>query len=145
MLDAKYNFEPTPHSLPAASDTISTNVYDAGSAKKEFEGYSFMAPRVSFQGKVTAGAVTQFRGRLVGADDAALTQNVETIADTGLTEVIANGGLIHEEAVCNGQKTAKRYYGLIMTMVGAAGTADVSAAVTLAPQSNMVAQKAAVP
>lgn len=146
MIDVQMKFQPTVKSLVAATvNQISDNVYDAASAVKVFEGYSHHAPRLSLTGKVTAGAATQVRARLVGADDAALTTNVVTIADTGLGEVIANGASFHKECVCNGQVTAKRYYGILFDTAGAAGTADVVGTVEEAPQSNMPYQKAAVP
>lgn len=141
MQDAHLTYS-TKQSLPAAQVSNSTDVYDAGEAKKLFEGFSPKKPIFKVSGKVTAGAATQIQAKLVGADDAALTQNVVVIADTGQTAVIASGGLIDLEVACFGQTTAKRYYGVIYTMTGAGGTADVSAFVTEAPQSNMPSQVA---
>lgn len=146
MFDIQNKYQPTPKSLVAVTtDQISANVYNAGAPVKLFEGFSHHAPRLFVSGKTTAGAVTQVRVRLVGSSAAALNANLVVIADSGLGDAMANGTVFHKELVCVGQATARQYYGLLFDTAGAAGTADVVGGVKMAPQSNMVYPKAAVP
>jgi hypothetical protein len=60
-------------SLSGTSDQLSTNVYDAGSAKKLFAGRGGL--KIAVQVSAVGGTNPTFRARFVGADDAALSSN----------------------------------------------------------------------
>ena len=135
MIDAHLAFSPDKQSLPAALTTLSTNVLDCGAAKKLFEGFSHRPPSLSVIGLTTAGAPT-LQVQLVGADDAALGVNPVVLADSGIKAAAAR---FHIEIPVIGQSVAKRYYVLKYTLVGAAGTVDVTGIVGMDPQSNLLA------
>jgi hypothetical protein len=123
----------------AGVDVLSTNVYDAGSAKKVFEGHGDPDLKIDVTVTAAAGPTPNFRARLVGADNAALTTNPITIADTGVISGIVAGDLpIHRELVPQGQRTAKRYYGVIFVQSGADHTATVNAQGVANAQSNQL-------
>ena len=144
MMDRQFAFQKALKSFPAATDQICDDVYDAGSAVKVFEGYSCCPPKLTANLKCTAATPT-YRVRLVGADAANLTDNPVVLADTGVSAAMAVGDIKHIEIPVVGQTVAKRYYGIFVTLAGALGTVDGTAAVRLSPQSNMPYQKAAVP
>lgn len=144
MMDIQTAFQKALKSFPAATDQICDNVYDAGAAVKLFEGFSHNPPRMTANLKCTAATPT-YRVRLVGADDAVLTGNPIVLADTGVSAAMAVGDNVHIEIPVVGQQTAKRFYGIFVTLAGALGTVDGTAVVRQAPQSNMPYQKAAVP
>lgn len=130
--------------LTGTSDVNSTNVYDAGSAKKLFQG-SGQPVKVSGVAKCTGGTSPTFRARFVGADDAALTSNVVILADTGATGVLTSGDRVPFELTPSMQTASKRYYGVIYLDGGTAPTITVSAALVASGQTNQVEFQAAVP
>lgn len=133
--DFHFNFS-NGQSLTGTSDQNSTNVYDAGSAKKIFKGAGS-----SFEFNVSCSAIggttPTLRARLVGADDAALTSNVEIMADSGATPASPTAPFNLRLAPAN-QRTAKRYYGIIYLQGGTSPTATVSAEGGFGAQSNQV-------
>lgn len=154
MLDANFAFDVTPQTIGAANpaiDVLSTNVYDAGAAKKLFAGDSRRPGFMAVGCLVTAGTNPTLRARLVGADNDALTTNPEIIADTGAVafddagSALAANGFFHKEVPITGQKAAKRYYGIIYTP----GTVDTAVKVTgviaFEPQTGHPGKRQAVP
>ena len=135
----------------STSDTISTNVYDAGSAKKLFAGNTDL--KVSGRVTLTAGTGTlSVRARLVGADNAALSTNAEILADTGVhlnkedgATALANTDTFFFTLEANNQRAPKRYYGLIYTLGGTTPSATCDGNAMLDDQSNMAGLKAATP
>jgi len=123
--------------LTGTSDVVSTDVYDAGSAKRLFAG----APAIKGCVQVTASGGTNptFRARFVGADNAGLTTNPEIIADTGVSAALAAADIpaLYELAIGH-QKADKRYYGWIFTQGGTSPTATVNAFLADLAQSNTV-------
>lgn len=137
LLDNIFNFADQ-QSISGTSDTNSTNVHDAGSAKKVFGGNGEPAKLVVH---ITAAGGTSptVRARFVGADDAALTSNTIDIADSGFTPVLAAADLPYIiELKLAHQKTAKRYYGVIWDQAGTSPTATVNAQIASASQTNLV-------
>jgi hypothetical protein len=124
--------------LSGATSTNSTNVYNAGSAKKLFGG---AGEPVSLAVHVTAAGGTSptIQAKLVGADDSGLSSNVIVIADTGVSPALAASDLPYAlEVVPAQQKTAKQYYGVIFVQTGTSPTATVNAALTIDAQSNLL-------
>src|SRR5436190_9713968 len=118
-----------------ATDAVSTNVYNAGSAKSVFGGSG--RAKVAIHVTAAAGTTPKFRARLVGADNAALTTNPEIISDTGLSAAITAGLLpLSYELVPSNQKVAKQYYGVIVVMGGADNTCTYSANVVETSQND---------
>jgi hypothetical protein len=154
MTSAEFLFEPTPKDMTVGTaDLISSNVFDAGSAKKLFGGNSLRPPVLQVGYKITAGTgALSFRVRFVGADNAALTTKPEIIADTGVQTVEPDGQtafVVGDQVFyalhLQGQRTAKRYYGVITTMGTADQDGEYTAVITEGPQTNMPGRKAAVP
>lgn len=153
ILDLSFALEDTLRTLSAGTgDQDSTDVFDAGAAKRVFGGHSQRPPRFSGYYRVTTFDTTAtFRARFVGSDNAALDSNVEILADTGVQTLAEDGTVLVDEDVVKwdipvvGQRTAKRYYGFIFTQGQANQVGVVSAVVGLDVQSNMVAAKAATP
>jgi hypothetical protein len=110
------------------------NFADQQSVVKLFEG---RGEPVKLVIDLTAktGSDGTFRGRFVSADDAALTSNVVDLCETGTSSTITAYPKRYELTV-GGQTTAKRYYGLIMT-VATATTMTVNAYITHDAQSNL--------
>lgn len=124
--------------LTGTADVVSTNVHNAGAAKKLFAG-SGERPKVPVVVTAVGGTTPAFRARLVAADDAALATNPEILADTGVSKVLAAGDLpLVYELQPNNQKAAKQYYGVIFTLAGTAPTATASANVVMDGQSNLL-------
>lgn len=138
LIDATLSFS-SQQSLSGTAAQNSTNVYDAGSAKKLFGGTSEMGV-LGIQVTAVGGTTPTFRAQFVGADDAALTSNVITIAETGVsaTLVAATDPPVLYELNPSNQVTAKRYYGLIYTQSGTSPTATVNAAFVEAALNNLV-------
>lgn len=124
--------------LSGTSATNSTNVYDAGSAKKIFEGG---AADLRFVVTATGvgGTSPTLTVALVAADNAALSSNAITLASTGALTADAAGNLT-TTLVPSNQTTAKRYYGIIYTMGGTSPVAAVNCELQIGlGQSNLVA------
>jgi hypothetical protein len=119
-------------------DENSTNVWDAGSAKKAFSGYqrAYVAVTVAAAG----GTTPTIRARFVGAADAALTSGVIILADSGDSRALTAADLPYQIQLHPGptQLDTKQYYGVIYTMTGTVPTATVSAAIQETQQTNMV-------
>jgi hypothetical protein len=139
--DMQGAYDPTPHSLTGTDDVISTNVYDAGAAVKLFEGFSQKPPKLCATWENTGdgggGAGLTGQIKLVGADSANLATNPIVIADSGIFALTALEFKKFEIPVL-GQSTAKRYYGVIFDQGGTTPTADVTAILAEAMQSNML-------
>lgn len=121
------------------ADQISAQVFDNLVAEKVFAGAPGLKIAVSLS--AAGGTTPNFRARLVGADNAALTSNPVIIADTGTTPAIVAADLpIYREFTPSNQQTAKRYYGMQFTMAGHAtdNTGTVSANMVLTGQSNLI-------
>jgi hypothetical protein len=150
MIDAPFAFGSTAIAS-STSDTISTNVYDAGTAKKLFAGNTDL----KIQGRVTLSAGTgtlSVRARLVGADNAALTTNPEILVDTGVhltkedgSTALANTDTFFFTLEANNQRSPKRYYGMVYTLGGTTPSATCDGNGVLDDQSNMASLKAATP
>lgn len=135
----------------STSDTVSANVFNAGSAKKLFGG----AQSTKVKGQVTLSAGTgtlSIRARLVGADNAALTTNPEILADTGVhlnkedgTTALANTDTFRFQLIPSDQRAPKQYYGLMYTLGGTTPSASCDGRLVLDGQTNMQAAKAATP
>lgn len=142
--------------LPAITNsntaTISTNVYDAGSAKKVFGG-----PRVAkLCGRfpVTADASPTVKVDFIGADAADLNTLPVVIASTGVIAsdeagaLLATAGIVDFQLDLAGQTAAKRYYGCKVTL-GGTNPDTVAAAkqlyVVLTAQTNLPGDQAAIP
>lgn len=134
LLEGMFDFA-TQQELSGTSDTVSTNVHDAGVAKKLFGG-SGEPIKLIVQVTAAGGTTPTFRARLVGADNAALSSNPVTIADTGVSAAVDAGDLpLYYELVLAHQKAAKRYYGVIFTLGGTTPTATANAQVGAGGQS----------
>lgn len=145
MFDRQYAFVPTALACAAGAEALKGDVYNSGATTtKAFEGYSRAAARLFMTGKVTGAAAT-VRCRLVASSAATLDADVVTIADTGTSPSIADGGNFHFEVPAVGQTTAGQYYGILVTVTGGGATATIVAGVKTAPQNNMAYKKAAVP
>jgi hypothetical protein len=152
ILDFYFQFDKTPQSVSTTSDVLSSNVYDAGSSKKVFEGYGPKPCKLHVGVRMSGGSGSlSWRARLVGADNAALTTNPVILADTG---VQLNGDSGSAYAVNDmtqrvidllGQTVSKRYYGMIYTLGGTSPTADITAVISETVQTWMMAHKQAVP
>lgn len=124
-------------SLSGATSTNSTNVYNAGSAKKLFAGRGDLQIQVIVS--AVGGTSPTFRAQFVGADDAGLSSNVEVIDDTGVSKALVAGDLPWVKVLRAGtQQVAKQYYGVIFTQSGTSPTATVSANAVLNAQTNLV-------
>lgn len=134
MRDAFLTFSDQ-QALAGTSAQNSTNVYDAGAAKKLFAGTA--RGKVAIQVTAIGGTSPTFEAKLVGADDAALTTNVVTLADTGTSPVITAVPALYELTASN-QSVAKRYYGVIYTQGGTSPTATANAAVVDAAENMLV-------
>ena len=120
--------------LTGTTDVVSTNVYDAGSARKLFEGYQ--RGQIAVVVTAAGGTTPTFRARVVGADDDALTTNPVILADTGVSAAITAGDLpLNYSLQPAVQAASKRYYGVIYTLGGTTPTATVSAAFQETQQS----------
>lgn len=133
--DANFNFSDQ-QSIANGTAVNSTNVYDAGSAKKLFEG---AGGGLDIVVEITAagGTTPAYSGRFVAADDAALSSNVIDLVSFGATPTLSSTNmpyqLIGKPA---NQRTAKRYYGMIHDMTGNAdNTASVNAFLGRAAQN----------
>lgn len=137
IMDAYFNFADQ-QSLTGTSDVVSTNVYDAGSEKKLFAGSAGTFPlKIAVNVTASGGTSPTFRARFVGADNAALTTNPIILADTGVSAVLTADDLpVHRELVPMGQRTAKRYYGVMFTQGGTSPTATVNASGVVDAQTN---------
>lgn len=128
--DNQFNFCPSPGQTvtTAGGAANSTNVFDAGVAKKLFGGAGGKGPKLSAIASALAGASTTLRVQLVGADDAALTSNVVTVADSGTSRILTAADLpFPMELVPADQLDLKRYYGLIITVAGSSGSVTLVA------------------
>lgn len=150
IIDASKAFSAA-QSLSTTADVVSTNVFDAGSAKKVYAG----ANRTVISGYITMTGGTgtlSWRARYVAADDAGLTTNPIILADTG-TMLKGPDGATALSATDKAafelhpalQPAAKRYYGIAWTLGGTTPTATGSASEQVDPASNMLATKAAAP
>jgi hypothetical protein len=146
--------DPTPKDLTAGvTPLISTNVYDAGSAKKVFGGHSLRPPVLCITYKITAGTGTlSFRYQFIGAEAADLTTGAEeVIADTGIQlldtdgTALAIGDVISYAIPLVGQRSAKRYYGGFSTQGTADQDGELTVVITEGPQTNMPYFRAAIP
>jgi hypothetical protein len=151
ITDANFKFDVTPKSITGTADVLATNVYDAGAAKKLFEGFSPKPPLLHCFARCTGGTTPSIRFRFVGADNAALSTNPIIIADTGVISnddagvALAANGLVQRVLPLWGQTIAKQFYGPIYLQGGTTPTADVTAVISEATQTWMAAKKAAVP
>lgn len=151
--DANFLFDKTPKNLAVGvADQISTNVYDAGSAIKLFEGSPSHALYLVVSYKITAGTgALSFRARLVGANDAVLTGVPEILADTGVHTLdadgtaLAIGDTLYFAIPLQGQRVAKQYYGVFFTQGTADQDGEATATIVEGPQTWMPVRKAAVP
>lgn len=137
IADLYFNFSDA-QAIPDGTAVISTNVYDAGSAKKVFEGGA-----ADLKCVVTAtgvgGTSPTLTVSLIAADNAALTSNPITLAATGALTADAAGRITTTLSPSN-QATAKRYYGLSYDMAGTDPVATVNAELTIGlGQTNLVA------
>lgn len=152
ILDAMFKFATTAQALSGTSDVASTNVHDAGSAKLLFGGFSQRPPLLMIIAEWQSGTSATIRGRLVGADDAVLTTNPVVIADTGVILVADDGtafasghAVAARQLAARGQRTAKRYYGVMWTQGGSSPVFNVKAFIVADPQTKDLVAKAAVP
>lgn len=154
ITEGLFHFDVTPKALAVgAAAQISTNVFDAGAAKRLFGGFSQKPPVLAVAYKITAGTgVLSFRVQFLGADAADLaTGTEETIADSGIITLdrddtaLAIGDTVLLYLTLRAQRVAKRYYGCFYTQGTADQDGEVTAVITDAPQTNMPYFKAAVP
>ena len=126
-------------SLSGNSDQTSTNVFDALVAKKLFGGSGGRGPKIAIAITAIAGTTPNFRARLVGADNAALSSNPIILADTGVSRTLASTDLPWcPEFQPAEQLDSKRYYGVIFTQGGNSdNTATVNATGVMDAQSNI--------
>lgn len=150
FVDGNYDFS-NQQVLSGTSDVISTNVYDAGSAKKVFAGAAGRFKIAVVVDGVAANADNTIRARFVAADTADLATNADILADTGVS--LANLGTAAGfaggtnaspevqrvfELALNNQPTARRYYGMIYTQGGTTPALKVNAQGVEAAQSNLM-------
>lgn len=137
MKDALWTFS-TQQALTGTSATASTDIHDAGSAKKVFSGHQ----RLKLEVRVTAvgGTSPTFRAQLIGAGSADLTTTTPIVLwDSGVTRVLTSADLPYVlEGVVHSQLDAKRYYGVLFTLGGTTPTATVDAAMVQDAQTNMM-------
>lgn len=153
MIDVQGAYDPTARlATVGIADQISANVYDAGTAKKVFGGNSPRGIHFVGKAKITVGTgVLSFRARVVSADNALLTTNPVIIADTGVQTLdrdgtaLAIGDEVEWDIPVQGQRVAKRYYGVMYNWGTADQNGEVTAVVTIDPQTNMLQRKLAVP
>ena len=151
LLDATLDFGLTAISSSTA-DTVSTNVYDATSAKKLFAG-AMEKPGIFGRITLSAGTGTlSVRARFVAADNAALTTNPEILADTGVhlnkadgSTALANTDTFTFTLQPANQFAPKRYYGIIYTLGGTTPSATCDGRFSIDDQSNMAGMRAATP
>jgi hypothetical protein len=152
--DSLFHFDPTPKNMNVGTaDQISTNVYDAGAAKRLFGGFSQRPPILAVTYRITAGTGTlSFRVQMIAAAAADLTTGTEeTLADSGVITLdrddtaLAIGDTISLYFALRGQRAPKRYYGLFYTQGTADQDGEVTAVIVEAAQTNMPYFKAAVP
>lgn len=137
MIDAKFDFGKG-QALTGTSDVLSTNVYDAGSAKKLFGGSGARPARIGITQTATGGTSPTLRARLVAADNAALTTNPIILADTGVSRVLVAGDVPRVmQLIPQDQIDAKQFYGIIYTQGGTSPTATVSAALMADVHDNL--------
>lgn len=136
FLDNAFSFA-SGQSLSGTSDTVSTNVFDAGSAKKLFGGSSGRGVKILVTVTAVGGTTPTFRARLVGADNAALTTNPVILDDSGVSRTLVAGDLPYAiELHPAEQLDAKEFYGVIFTQSGTSPTATASANAVMDAQSN---------
>lgn len=154
ILEGLFKFDPTPKNLAVgAAAQISTNVYDAGSAKRVFGGHTQKPPYLTGVYKITAGTgALSFRVQFVGGEAADLTTGAEeVIADSGVQlldkdgTALAIGDSVTFSIPLVGQRSTKRYYGCFYTQGTADQDGEVTAVITEGPQTHMPYFKAAVP
>jgi hypothetical protein len=135
--DGFFNFA-RQQSLSGTSDTVSTNVYNAGSAIKLFCGAG-EPMKLAVQVTAAGGTSPTFRARLVAADNAALTTNPIIIVDTGVSAVLTAADLpVLYELLVGLQVTAKQYYGVIFLQSGTSPTATANAFLAHGVASNLL-------
>lgn len=137
IADLYFNFSDG-QALTGTAAVLSTNVYDAGSAVKLFQGgasdFRFIVTATSVAGTTPTLAVA-----LVGADNAALTTNPVTLASAGAASPDALGNITLQMNP-SAQTSSKRYYGLFYTQAGTTPTSTVNAEATVGnAQSNLIA------
>lgn len=150
FIDAAFDFASTAISGSTA-DTVSTNVYNAGAAKKLFAGDG--GGKITGRVTLSAGTGTlSVRARFVGADNAALSTNPEILADTGVhlnkedgSTALANTDTFFFTLNPSNQRAPKQYYGVIYTLGGTTPSATCDGRLVLDDQSNMASLKAATP
>ena len=151
ILDGDFNF-----GIPAITNsntaTASTNVFDAGSAVLLFTGRK--AARCVWKTVMTAdGGTLSITVDVVGSAAAALTAP-DLIASSGVVLNTADGTAIqttetvYGDVAVYGQTTARRYYGLLVTLGGT--NPDTVAAtsfghIVLDAASNLLRAQAAIP
>lgn len=137
VLDALLTFS-AQQALTGSSDVISSNVYNAGSAKKVFEG-SGEEVKLAIQVTASGGTTPTLRARFVGADNAALDSNPIIIAETGVSAALVAADIpkLYELLLAN-QATAKQYYGVIWLQAGTSPTATVNAFICHTAPNNLV-------
>lgn len=136
IMDAMFNFADQ-QNVTGTSATNSTNVYNAGSAKKVFAGAPGTHPlRVAVNVTVNSGTSPTFRAQLVGSAAAALTTPT-ILADTGTSAalVAASGPFVYE-LIPQNQATAFQYYGVIFTLGGTSPDMTLNAVGVLDHQTN---------
>lgn len=117
ILDYHFDFADN-QVLAGNADQVSTNVLDAGSAKKMFAG-SPGKFKIGVHVKTVGGTTPNIRARFVGADNAALTSNPVILADTGQSRALVAADLPQVyELVPGNQKDAKQFYGVIWLQTG---------------------------
>lgn len=154
-IDAVFDF-----GIPAITDsttaTASTNYHDAGSSKIVFGGEEQLY--LWFRATITADASPSIKVDLVASSATDLDPNgnesVENIvlASSGVVEAtdagvaLASGDTVEKCIAINPQRSARRYYGLLVTLGGTnPDTTAQDAYVVRNPQSNMIGARAAVP
>ncbi len=136
-VDKNFNFSDQQVFGDAAA-TASTNVYDAGSAIKLFSGSTGAAKLLVTLTADNVGTTPTLLVRFVGADNAALTSNAVVIAEIGsFTTTAADVGRQWELALA-GQKTAKQYYGALVTQGNDDNSRTLNIQIVETPQTNMV-------
>ena len=141
----------TPAITTSNAATVSPNVFDAGSAKMPFGASN--RGRVAGTVQLSGGTNPTVRVQFVGADDAALTSNVVTLADTGVLSYKPDGStaLVNTDAVNfeispGIQRSPKRYYGLLVTLGGTTPSATANRAeFGVSAGENMAGFRAATP
>lgn len=130
ILDQLFKFA-SDQALTASA--ISTNVLDFGAAVSLFGGDN-RDLRMWLNQTASGGTSPTIRAQLIGADNAALTTNAITIADTGTL----TGAVQRVQATIGPQSAAKRFYGISFTLGGTSPTATVDVEIVESPQTNLV-------